>query len=242
MTDVVALAAELLAIDSSTGAESAAIDFVSRWLIARGWNVTVQSVSPGRGNIWASRAGKGVTFSTHLDTVPPHVAPRMDGDRLYGRGACDAKGIAAAMLAAADRLVAAGENRVDLSKLIERVKAILTAPKTTWPVIAEEPATIGDIYKNYVVVLAALAALLTLVAYSMVGIHVPFLGAVFYTVVSVALTTGAYLLLYMTVPNRDVDWRDAVWGGLVAAIAFEGQMVDEPLAARARAVLAAAVG
>ena len=71
-----------------------------------------------------------------------------------------------------------GENRVDLSKLIERVKAILTAPKTTWPVIAEEPATIGDIYKNYVVVLAALAALLTLVAYSMVGIHVPFLGAV----------------------------------------------------------------
>jgi membrane protein len=50
---------------------------------------------------------------------------------------------------------------------------------------------------------------------------VPFLGAVFYTVVSVALTTGAYVLLYMTVPNRDVHWRDAVWGGLVAAIAFE---------------------
>jgi membrane protein len=50
---------------------------------------------------------------------------------------------------------------------------------------------------------------------------VPFLGAVFYTVVSVALTTGAYALLYSVVPNRDVDWRDAVWGGLVAAIAFE---------------------
>lgn len=50
---------------------------------------------------------------------------------------------------------------------------------------------------------------------------VPFLGAVFYTVVSVALTTGAYALLYRVVPNRDVDWRDAVWGGLVAAIAFE---------------------
>jgi membrane protein len=49
----------------------------------------------------------------------------------------------------------------------------------------------------------------------------PFLGALFYTLVSVALTTGAYALLYMTVPNRYVDWRDAVWGGLVAAIAFE---------------------
>jgi membrane protein len=50
---------------------------------------------------------------------------------------------------------------------------------------------------------------------------VPFLGTLFYSVVSVALTTGAYALLYMTVPNRWVDWRDALWGGLVAAIAFE---------------------
>jgi membrane protein len=50
---------------------------------------------------------------------------------------------------------------------------------------------------------------------------VPFLGALFSFVVSVALVTGAYALLYMTVPNRWVDWRDAVWGGLVAAVAFE---------------------
>jgi len=114
MTDVVALAAELLAIPSLSGNEKAVIDFVSRWLIARGWNVTIQAVSKGRGNVWASRTGHGVTFSTHLDTVPPHIAPRMDGERLYGRGACDAKGIAAAMLAAADRLVKSGENRIDL--------------------------------------------------------------------------------------------------------------------------------
>ena len=50
---------------------------------------------------------------------------------------------------------------------------------------------------------------------------VPFLGALFYTAVSVALTTAGYALLYTTVPNRHVSWRDAVWGGLVAAIAFE---------------------
>jgi membrane protein len=50
---------------------------------------------------------------------------------------------------------------------------------------------------------------------------VPFIGALFYTAISVALTTGAYTLLYMIVPNRWVDWRDALWGGLVAAIAFE---------------------
>lgn len=114
MTDVVALAAELLAIPSLAPNESGVVDFVSGWLVARGWNVTVQEVSRGRGNVWASRTGRGVTFSTHLDTVPPHIAPRLDGTRLYGRGACDAKGIAAAMLAAAERLVAAGENRVDL--------------------------------------------------------------------------------------------------------------------------------
>ena len=114
MTDVVALAAELLTIDSSTGAESGAVDFVSKWLVARGWNVHLQEVSRGRANIWASRSGKGVTLSTHLDTVPPYIAPRLVGDKLFGRGACDAKGIAAAMLVAADNLAQAGEQRVDL--------------------------------------------------------------------------------------------------------------------------------
>lgn len=114
MTDVVALAAELLTIDSSTCAESGAVDFVSKWLVSRGWNVTLQEVTRGRANVWASRAGRGVTLSTHLDTVPPYVPPHMDGDHLVGRGACDAKGIAAAMLVAADNLATAGEERVDL--------------------------------------------------------------------------------------------------------------------------------
>ena len=122
MTDVVALAAELLAIQSPTGGEGAAVDFVARWLVARGWNVTVQEVTPGRGNVWASRRGGGVALSTHLDTVPPWIPPRLNGDRLHGRGACDAKGIAAAMLCAADRLVAAGEERVDLLLVVGEEK------------------------------------------------------------------------------------------------------------------------
>src|SRR5215470_10793931 len=114
MTDVVSLAAELLALDSSTGAESGAVDFVSKWLVARGWNVTLQEVTKDRANVWASRKGRGVTFSTHLDTVLPYIPPRREGDQLAGRGSCDAKGIAAAMLAAADELATAGEERVDL--------------------------------------------------------------------------------------------------------------------------------
>jgi acetylornithine deacetylase len=122
MTDVVALAAELLAIPSSTGDERAVVDFVARWLIARGWNVHVQEVSKGRGNVWASRAGGGVTLSTHLDTVPPYIPPRLDGDHLYGRGSCDAKGIAAAMMAGADRLATSGEQRVDLLLVVGEEK------------------------------------------------------------------------------------------------------------------------
>jgi acetylornithine deacetylase len=122
MPDVVALAAELLAIESPTGGEGKAVDFVSRWLVARGWNVTVQEVTPGRGNVWASRAGGGVTLSTHLDTVPPYIAPRLTGDKLQGRGACDAKGIAAAMLCAADALAQRGEDRVDLLLVVGEEK------------------------------------------------------------------------------------------------------------------------
>src|SRR5215208_6555072 len=122
MTDVVAIAAELVSIQSPTGGEGPAVDFVARWLVARGWNVTVQEVTPGRGNVWASRRGGGVTLSTHLDTVPPYYGPRLEGTRLYGRGASDAKGIAAAMLAAADRLVAAGEERVDLLLVVGEEK------------------------------------------------------------------------------------------------------------------------
>jgi membrane protein len=50
---------------------------------------------------------------------------------------------------------------------------------------------------------------------------VPFFGAMFYTMVSLILTTGAFTLLYVAVPNRVVEWRDAACGGAVAGIAFE---------------------
>ncbi len=122
MTDVVALAAELIALESPTGAEGPAVDFVTRWLVARGWNVHVQEVSKGRGNVWATRSGGGVALSTHLDTVPPFIRPVLDGNQLKGRGACDAKGIAAAMLAAADRLATEGEERVDLLLVVGEEK------------------------------------------------------------------------------------------------------------------------
>ncbi len=54
----------------------------------------------------------------------------------------------------------------------------------------------------------------------MVG-SMPLVGRLLYTTLSVLLTMGAFTLLYAAVPNRDVDWRDAAWGGLLAALAFE---------------------
>jgi len=114
MSDVVTLATELLSVESTTGRERDAVDLVARWLVAHGWNVSLQEVEPGRSNVWATRRGGGVTLSTHLDTVPPYVPPRIEGNRLYGRGSSDAKGIAAAMMIAAQRLADAGEERVDL--------------------------------------------------------------------------------------------------------------------------------
>jgi len=122
MTDVVALAAELVGIQSFTRDEGAAVDFVVRWLVQRGWNVAVQEVTAGRGNVWATRRGGGVTLSTHLDTVPPFVPPRLRDGRLYGRGTADAKGIAAAMMIAADRLANQGEDRVDLLLVVGEEK------------------------------------------------------------------------------------------------------------------------
>ncbi|MDQ2765834.1 MAG: M20/M25/M40 family metallo-hydrolase, partial [Gemmatimonadota bacterium] len=73
-----------------------------------------QELSPGRANIWATRGHGAVTLSTHLDTVPPFIGPVRDAARISGRGACDAKGIAAAMMTAAQSLADEGETGVDL--------------------------------------------------------------------------------------------------------------------------------
>jgi membrane protein len=58
-------------------------------------------------------------------------------------------------------------------------------------------------------------------ATSGLAMNFPVIAMIFYTLISVLLTMGAFTLLYMAVPNRLVDWRDAACGGLLAASAFE---------------------
>jgi acetylornithine deacetylase len=107
--DPLDVAVHLMAADSTSGREAPAVDRMADLLAARGWRVVRIPVGPGRDDLFAEgEAPARVTLSTHLDTVPPFIPPRVEGDRLYGRGACDAKGIAAAMVCAAERLRAAG--------------------------------------------------------------------------------------------------------------------------------------
>jgi acetylornithine deacetylase len=103
--DPVELTTALMRIDSTSGREGEVMRFAQTTLESQGWIVRRIPVSEGRDNIVASSTDAPlVTLSTHLDTVPPFLAPRVEGGRVWGRGACDAKGIAAAMMCAAERL------------------------------------------------------------------------------------------------------------------------------------------
>ena len=103
--DLVELTTALMRIDSTSGREGEVMRFAQTALESQGWIVRRIPVSEGRDNIFASATDAPlVTLSTHLDTVPPFLAPRVEGGRVWGRGACDAKGIAAAMMCAAERL------------------------------------------------------------------------------------------------------------------------------------------
>ena len=109
-SDPVQLTLDLMRIDSTSGREGDVISFAESVLAARGWNVRRIPVSAGRDDLLASSgANPRVTFSTHLDTVPPYIAPRLEKEVIHGRGACDAKGIAAAMICAAEKLRDSGE-------------------------------------------------------------------------------------------------------------------------------------
>ena len=107
--DVVDVAFDLMRIDSTSGREGEVITFVERLLMNRGWRVQRIPITSGRDDILATSSDAPlVTLSTHLDTVPPYIGPVRSETSLTGRGACDAKGIAAAMICAAERLRDAG--------------------------------------------------------------------------------------------------------------------------------------
>lgn len=113
-TDLLGLTRALVDIDSTTGAEADAGRWLSDYLGAHGWAVTEQRVDRSRFNVYATAGRPELVFSTHYDCVPPFFPSRVEGDRVFGRGACDAKGILAAQVAAADLLRADGHTQIGL--------------------------------------------------------------------------------------------------------------------------------
>ena len=108
----------LVNIESVSGNEKACAAFLRDYLAERNFQVELQPVAPERANVLALRGTPDVVLSTHLDTVPPFFPAREDEEFIYGRGSCDAKGIVAAQVMAAERLIDDGVENFGLLFLV----------------------------------------------------------------------------------------------------------------------------
>src|SRR5579871_1079998 len=105
--DAVTFTRQLVDIESITGNEAAVGNYLYGELCRLGYQTRKMPVEGDRFNVyatWPEHAQPALVFSTHMDTVPPFIPSSEDAGRIYGRGACDAKGIIAAQVAAAERL------------------------------------------------------------------------------------------------------------------------------------------
>jgi len=126
--DLVELTRKLIDIPSVSGDEGAATQFLCQHLEGLGYTVETQTVAGERQNIIATTgAPPRVVLSTHIDTVPPHIASSEDADFIHGRGACDAKGIIAAQIFAAEKLRASGLNEIGLLFTVDEEQTSLGA-------------------------------------------------------------------------------------------------------------------
>jgi acetylornithine deacetylase len=111
--DPVVLTRQLIDIESVSGQETAAATFLASHLEELGYAVERMPVEGQRFNVYARPANvdqPALVLSTHMDTVPPFLPSREDAHNIYGRGACDAKGIIAAQVAACEQLRRSGKS------------------------------------------------------------------------------------------------------------------------------------
>jgi acetylornithine deacetylase len=143
---LVGLTRRLVDIDSTTGREGECGRVLAGYLRGRGFDVVEQPVDETRFNVLATLGAPRVTLSTHFDCVPPFFPSRVEGDRLYGRGSCDAKGILAAQVEAVEQLRAGGVHDVGLLFVVGEERgsdgaelANLQAPLTNRFLVNGEP-------------------------------------------------------------------------------------------------------
>jgi acetylornithine deacetylase len=105
--DIVALTRQLVDIESITGNEATVGHFLEQELRKLGYESRRMPVEGERANVYATSSQQSnptIVFSTHMDTVPPFISSSEDDHKIYGRGSCDAKGIIATQIAAAESL------------------------------------------------------------------------------------------------------------------------------------------
>jgi acetylornithine deacetylase len=137
--NVFELTRRLIDIPSVTGDELAVGQFLSNYLEQLGYRVERYEVTPDRFNVIATtEASPRVVFSTHMDTVPPFIESSEDAEFIYGRGACDAKGIMAAQIFAAQRLRDEGVNEVGLLFMVDEELGSLGAQAVNKHPLARE--------------------------------------------------------------------------------------------------------
>ena len=105
--DAITLTRQLVDIESISGNEAAVGNYLYGELCRVGYQTCRIQVEDDRFNLYATSPEQphpAIVFSTHMDTVPPFIPSSEDAARIYGRGACDAKGIIAAQIAASERL------------------------------------------------------------------------------------------------------------------------------------------
>jgi acetylornithine deacetylase len=105
--DVVSLTRQLVDIESISGNEAEIGNFLHAELLRLGYESRKMAAEGDRCNVFATLPDSPpptIVFSTHMDTVPPFIASSEDATRIHGRGSCDAKGIIASQIIAAERL------------------------------------------------------------------------------------------------------------------------------------------
>jgi acetylornithine deacetylase len=118
------LTKKLMEIPSISGDEKAVGFFLRDYLESLGWTVELQAVSENQNNVIAYlNDSPRVFLSTHMDTVPPFIPPTEDDEKIYGRGSCDAKGIIAAQIVAAETLRREGITEIGLLYTVEEERS-----------------------------------------------------------------------------------------------------------------------
>ncbi|MFY9532061.1 MAG: M20/M25/M40 family metallo-hydrolase [Candidatus Acidiferrales bacterium] len=149
MTNVIELTRALVDIESISnneqGVASFLFDYLSRMAARSAGHVERMEVEEERFNVFACWANPLVTLSTHMDTVPPFFSSSEDAEVIWGRGACDAKGIIASMIGAAEKLLGEGVRNFGLLMVVGEERnsagamAAARTPRGSRYLVAGEP-------------------------------------------------------------------------------------------------------